>query len=170
MAIGAGSVVESMQILEKRAVSAFAFTIFAVALCAAGPANATCPAGSQFFAYGGAGGCVKPGSNEVVLKCFSMGKVCPSGWSNEGATDTGSWCCPPAAAPPRGDAQAPVQNETCMWRGTAPFCKGGCKPGESTRGATDDSDSAFARAHPDFGADCISGVKAYCCRPTFPKQ
>ena len=56
-----------------------------------------CPSGSQFFAWGGDGGCVQPGTNKVVVKCFNMGKVCPSGWSNQGASDTGSWCCPQPA-------------------------------------------------------------------------
>ena len=42
-----------------------AVVIFVIAACATEPAGA-CPAGSQFFAYGGAGGCVKPGSNEGV--------------------------------------------------------------------------------------------------------
>ena len=73
-----------------------ALAIFILALCATVPARATCPAGSQFFAYGGAGGCVKPGSNEVVVKCFRNPSPCATGWSTEYAGDE-KWCCPPAA-------------------------------------------------------------------------
>lgn len=149
-----------------------ACAMFVIASCLTAPANAACPAGSQFFAYGGAGGCVKPGSNEVVVKCFSMGKVCPTGWSNEGPTETGSWCCPPVAnqGTPRGNPNAPTRNETCTWRGKAPFCKGRCQPGEIGRAAQTDRDEPFARAHPEFGAECITGSKFYCCKPTFPSQ
>ena len=140
-----------------------AAVIFAIALCPAAPARAACPAGSQFFAYGGAGGCVKPGSSEVVVKCFSMGKVCPTGWSNEGATDNGSWCCPPVASEgtPRGNSNAPKREETCTWRGTAPFCKGRCLPGEAGRASSADGEGTY----PNFGATCLRGLKAYCCRP-----
>ena len=155
------------QKLFRAAIVVIAAAIVAVASCAPFPASAACPEGSQFFAYGGAGGCVKPGSSEVVVKCFSMGKVCPTGWSNEGPTDTGSWCCPPVVAPKQNQ---PVQNETCTWRGMAPFCKGRCQRGEIGRAAIDDSDDPYARAHTDFGADCVTGFKAYCCRLTFPSQ
>ena len=131
-----------------------ALGIFLIAASLAGPAAATCPAGSQFFAYGGAGGCVEPGSNKVVLKCFNMGKVCPTGWSNEGASDTGSWCCPPTS-----------KGETCVWRGTAPICRGRCQAGESTRDWSRNGIGLYTKKHySDFGATCIDGGKVYCCR------
>jgi hypothetical protein len=89
--------------------------ILAIAALAAAPANA-CPSGSQFFAWGGDGGCVADGKQ--VMKCYHMGKDCPSGWSNEGQSEGKSWCCPPVV---RKQESQPVQNETCTWRGTAPF-------------------------------------------------
>jgi hypothetical protein len=121
-----------------------AAAIFVIALCVTAPASAACPAGSQFFAYGGAGGCVKPGSSEVVVKCFSMGKVCPTGWSNEGPTETGSWCCPPPPAP---------KGTNCVWRGTAPFCAGECEVGETLKARS---------SRRTYG--CLTGSKAFCCR------
>jgi hypothetical protein len=103
-----------------------------------------CPAGSQFFAYGGAGGCVEPGSNKVVQKCFNMGKVCPSGWSNEGASDTGSWCCPPGAIV--------AERESCVVRGTSPFCDGQCLAGEY-----------YKKMGVEAGQRCLTGQKNVCC-------
>ena len=109
-----------------------------------------CPSGSQFFAYGGAGGCVEPGTNKVVVKCFNMGKVCPTGWSNEGASDTGSWCCP----------QPATRTIRCTWRGTAPFCDGGCLAGEHVVEWAYHAEEAH---YGGFGATCAHGNKAYCC-------
>ncbi len=103
---------------------------------------AACPSGSQFFAYGGAGGCVTPGSNKVVVRCFSMGKVCPSGWSNEGQSEGKSGCCPPLA-----------QTKVCVLRGTAPFCDGECEVGETLKSRTAPRTQG-----------CVTGSKAYCCR------
>jgi hypothetical protein len=117
-----------------------AFGFFAVWACAT-PAEA-CPPGSQFFAYGGAGGCVADG--KMVMKCFHMGKVCPSGWSNEGESEGKSWCCPP---PPR------PKGTNCVWRGTAPFCGGECEVGETLKG----------RSGPKT-MGCATGSKAFCCR------
>jgi chitinase len=122
-----------------------------------------CPSGSQFFAYGGAGGCVADGKK--VQECFHMGKTCPSGWSNEGESEGKSWCCPPIVSKKQ-DTPQPVQNETCTWRGTAPICKGRCQPGELGRSASTDGKGTY----PNFGATCLSGVKAYCCRLTFPNR
>ena len=139
-----------------------AFGIIAIAAFAAGPASA-CPSGSQFFAYGGAGGCVADGKQ--VMKCYSMGKDCPTGWSNEGQAESGSWCCPPPPVVKRDDSQ-PVQSQSCTWRGTAPFCKGSCEPGEIGRASSSDGEGTY----PNFGATCLSGLKAYCCRLTFPSQ
>ena len=107
-----------------------------------------CPSGSQFFAWGGDGGCVQPGTNKVVVKCFNMGKVCPSGWSNEGASDTGSWCCPQPA------------KIRCTWRGTAPLCDGSCEAGEHV---VEWAYRAIDAHYGGFGATCGQGSKAYCC-------
>jgi hypothetical protein len=59
-------------------------------------------------------------------------------------------------------------NESCMWRGTAPFCEGHCEPGELTRASS--SDGSNAPDFAGFGAPCWSGVKAYCCKPLFPDE
>lgn len=124
-----------------------------------------CPSGSQFFAYGGAGGCVADGKK--VQECFHMGKTCPSGWSYEGESEGKSWWCPPSPiVSKKQETPQPGHNETCMWRGTAPFCKGRCQPGELGRSASTDGEGTY----PNFGATCLSGVKAYCCRLTFPNQ
>ena len=101
-----------------------------------------CPYGSQFFAYGGAGGCVANG--KMTQKCFNMGKVCPSGWSNEGASDTGSWCCPPPPGP---------KGSNCTLRGTAPVCAGECEIGETLKSRTATRTQG-----------CVTGSKAFCCR------
>ena len=47
--------------------------------------------------------------------------------------------------------------QTCVWRGTAPFCAGKCKAGEKgyERGL-----SGYAA---DGGADCVTGSKILCC-------
>ncbi len=59
-------------------------------------------------------------------------------------------------------------NETCEWRGTAPFCEGRCEPGELTR--TSSRDGSNAREYAGFGATCLSGLKVYCCRLFFPDE
>ena len=48
-----------------------------------------------------------------------------------------------------------VQGSVCRWDGTAPFCEGSCKAGE-TKGQPADGSSS--------GAACLTGAKAYCCR------
>jgi hypothetical protein len=58
----------------------------------------------------------------------------------------------------------PPKDEACAWRGEAPWCEGRCGPGEIKIAAENDSEAAFARAHPDFGTSCASGFKLYCCR------
>jgi hypothetical protein len=99
-----------------------------------------CPGGSQFFAWGGDGGCVANG--KMVQKCFHMGS-CPSGWDREAQTDGKSWCCPPAPHP----------HERCELRGTAPFCAGECEVGETLKGRTAKGTQG-----------CATGSKAICCR------
>jgi hypothetical protein len=101
-----------------------------------------CPYGSQFFAWGGEGGCVADGKQ--VMKCYHMGKTCPSGWSNEGESEGKAWCCPP---PPR------PKGSNCVLRGTAPFCDGECEVGETLN----------ARTAPRTQG-CVTGSKAWCCR------
>ena len=81
----------------------------------------------------------------MVVKCFSK--------SNEGPTETGSWCCPPVAGQANPKPDQPTQSEECTWRGMAPFCKGRCESGEIKRAVIDDSDDPYARTHPEFGAD-----------------
>lgn len=44
---------------------------------------------------------------------------------------------------------------SCRWDGTAPFCDGGCRAGESPAQPPPDSSS---------GAACATGSKVYCCR------
>ena len=47
--------------------------------------------------------------------------------------------------------------ETCVWRGTAPFCSGKCLGGEITRQTVDHSND------PSFGKSCTVGSKVLCC-------
>jgi len=55
-------------------------------MAAAQVPNQACPAGTLLFAYGDSAGCIKPGTNEVVVKCFRQ-KTCPSGWTGAGLPD-----------------------------------------------------------------------------------
>ena len=118
-----------------------AIVIFLVAGFLPESAEARCPPGSQFFAWGGDGGCVASG--KMVQKCFHMGS-CPSGWSREGQTEGKNWCCPP---PPR------PQGTNCVLRGTAPFCAGECEIGETLKRRTAPKTQG-----------CATGSKAWCCR------
>ena len=122
-----------------------AFTVIAIAALAAGRTEA-CPAGSQFFAYGGAGGCVADG--QQVMRCYNMGQRCPSGWSNEGQAEAGSWCCPPPkqTSIPQ---PTPAPKRKCVWRGTGPICDGECGQGEDRSGVS--------------SKGCITGYKILCC-------
>jgi hypothetical protein len=47
-----------------------------------------------------------------------------------------------------------VRGTICRWDGTAPFCKGGCRAGETKEQPPEGSSS---------GEPCWSGSKAYCC-------
>lgn len=49
----------------------------------------------------------------------------------------------------------PAQAGECRWDGTAPFCSGGCGPGEVAGTPPPGSSS---------GQSCATGHKAYCCR------
>ena len=64
-------------------------------------------------------------------------------------------------------------NWKCRWDGTAPFCDGACKGGESFTGAAYDADQARnvhgAMAAQLFGSDCATGTKAWCCTYSCPK-
>lgn len=55
-------------------------------------------------------------------------------------------------------AAASANAETCVWRGTAPFCAGECEQGERGLQRT---------AHPAVGDSCLTGTKILCCKPTF---
>lgn len=146
-----------------------AISAFAITACLAGPASASCPIGTQFFAYGGSGGCVKPGTNEVAVKCFRM-PSCPSGWSREHKDDKGVWCCPPPRAETRQEWLDRVHpNRSCAWRGTAPICDGKCQSGEFGVVRSKDGHE-LPRYASGFGARCATGGKIYCCRDTFRRR
>jgi hypothetical protein len=51
--------------------------------------------------------------------------------------------------------------ETCVWRGTAPFCDGACVTGETTRRRESEAPAGDAK----FGKSCTTGSKHLCCRP-----
>jgi hypothetical protein len=62
--------------------------LFVVAATPAAPQvpNAACPSGTLLFGYGDSAGCIKPGTNEVVVKCFRQ-KTCSPGWKPAGLPD-----------------------------------------------------------------------------------
>jgi hypothetical protein len=123
-------------------------------------AHATCPQGSQFFGYGGSYGCIQPGSNTIIARCFGPLKTCPTGWFQGGVLDGQQYCCPP---PPRPD---PTVTRACYWAGTAPLCDGRCRPGElGAEIAENDAQALHDKQH--FGADCLHGHKVYCCEKAF---
>lgn len=73
-----------------------------------------------------------------------------------------------AAAGMSGSAQSQI-NESCEWRGTAPFCgRNHCEPGELTRVTSNDGSNA--REYSGFGETCLTGWKAYCCKAFFPNE
>lgn len=61
----------------------------------------------------------------------------------------------------------PVDAQTrCVWRGTAPFCKGKCRPGELFIERTSRSLYGVAGTPVGYsGQACVSGSKALCCTP-----
>jgi hypothetical protein len=128
--------------------------------------NAACPAGTLLFAYGDSAGCIKPGTNEVVVKCFRQ-KTCPSGWKGAGLPDERGLdlCCLPPAPPKKQTLEEMLNehypNRTCMWSGTAPFCKGRC-PANLRDGQYASKDGKGMP--PGFGKPCVTGMKVYCCK------
>jgi hypothetical protein len=128
--------------------------------------NAACPAGTLLFGYGDSAGCIKPGTNEVVVKCFRQ-KTCPSGWKGAGLPDdTGrDLCCLPPPPPKKQTLEEMLNehypNRTCMWDGTAPFCKGRC-PAHLRDGQYASKDGKGMP--PGFGEPCATGMKVYCCK------
>jgi hypothetical protein len=58
--------------------------------------------------------------------------------------------------------------QTCRWDGTSPFCDGSCGGDETevTRLGSIPSfwTPPFVNQNPPFGADCLTGSKALCCR------
>jgi hypothetical protein len=62
------------------------------------------------------------------------------------ATGTKALCCA-------------TSGSVCRWDGTAPFCDGGCRAGETVGTPLPGSSS---------GASCLTGSKVYCCRSTGP--
>lgn len=65
-------------------------------------------------------------------------------FGNDCATGTKALCCK-------------TPGRSCRWDGTAPFCDGGCRAGESPAEPPPDSSSGMA---------CATGSKVYCCRVT----
>jgi hypothetical protein len=128
--------------------------------------NPACPPGTLLFGYGDSAGCIKPGTNEVVVKCFRQ-KTCPSGWKPAGVLDDSGrdLCCPPPAPPKKETLEEMLNkhypNRTCMWDGTAPFCDGKC-PSDLRDGQYPSKDGKAMPA--GFGKPCVTGMKVYCCR------
>jgi hypothetical protein len=58
-------------------------------------------------------------------------------------TGTKALCC-----------STPGRSRSCRWDGTAPFCDGGCRAGETQEQPPDGSSS---------GRSCLTGSKVYCC-------
>lgn len=61
--------------------------------------------------------------------------------------------------------------QTCRWDGTAPFCSGSCRGGESETMRLSSSPDHWQDAFPgiqnmDFGEACSTGSKALCCPAT----
>ncbi|WP_454752644.1 hypothetical protein [Cupriavidus necator] len=61
--------------------------------------------------------------------------------------------------------------QTCRWDGTAPFCSGSCRDGESETMRLSSSPDHWQDAFPgiqntDFGEACSTGSKALCCPAT----
>jgi hypothetical protein len=56
----------------------------------------------------------------------------------------------------------------CLWRGTAPFCKGACEAGEVLF-ATAASQEGAQPNELGFGKSCASGRKFYCCMLQCPE-
>jgi len=54
--------------------------------------------------------------------------------------------------------------KTCHWVGTSPFCNGQCAPGEVERMRVGGNGNLGADLAATFGANCVTGTKAYCCK------
>ncbi len=75
----------------------------------------------------------------------------------------------PASVAVAGNRTTVAPNRDCMWRGTAPFCKGECEPGE-VRWATASSPEGAKPDELGFGATCASGRKFLCCKLWCPSD
>jgi hypothetical protein len=126
------------------------------------PNDCHCPEGTEFAGYKG-----------CIAKAQPTGpapkKLCPDG----SKVDLSAECPVVAKSPPKEPKKKkpsgedhPAHDETCMWRGTAPFCKGRCQSGELNRAVSDDGAGTYA----NFGEPCLTGFKTYCCRLTFPNN
>lgn len=69
--------------------------------------------------------------------------------------------------PPNSDRCAKGTQLKCRWDGTAPFCDGGCSPGEIEADRSPDQNHVHEQEHVGFGKSCSTGSKVYCCRPGF---
>ena len=69
--------------------------------------------------------------------------------------------------PPNSDLCAKGTQLRCRWDGTAPFCDGGCSPGEIEMDHGYDQNHVMHQEDTGFGKSCSTGNKVYCCRPGF---
>jgi hypothetical protein len=154
--------------MRIRSLMVIAFGVLSIA--AATPAmsqvpNAACPAGTLLFGYGDSAGCIRPGTNEVVVKCFRQ-KPCPSGWKGTGVVDDSGreLCCPPPPPPKKDTLEEMLNkhypNRTCYYDGTAPFCDGKCPTDYDGKYPSKDGKGM----PPGFGKACVTGMKVYCCK------
>lgn len=130
-------------------------------------ASNACPPGTLLFGYGGSAGCIEAKTKQVVVKCFRQ-KSCPSGWRGAGMRDDRGLdlCCPPRPKPVFGETDD-FRFVGCQWNGTAPFCRGSCPDGWLSKAASKDG-KGMGRFAQHFGAPCVTGLKALCCRSALP--
>jgi hypothetical protein len=117
-------------------------------LCLGATTAHACPSGTVFSAYNGNGKCVFSGMGATkAVQCTIMVNSCPSGTTHEHkkSDPNHDYCCPKTVTEKK--------PETCVWRGTAPFCNGQCEEGERV----------VNRPGPKM-LGCATGSKVYCCR------
>jgi hypothetical protein len=131
----------------------------AIALVVIASAEArACPPNSRFSAFNGSGICAIIGQGKKAAAVCEVARgACPSGTTREHSNSdpTRDYCCPRQAT----NAGSPnPMFESCVWIGTAPFCKGSCPRGFYSKRVDVRGD----------GAKCVSGLKSYCCQNTHP--
>jgi hypothetical protein len=123
------------------------------------PANGTCQAcGGGRVAVNGQCQCPK-GTGAAGDKC----EKCQGGRK----TIDGVCKCPKGKIAWPYDTSKCVagDHETCVFRGTAPFCEGSCQRGELEKGRARNRNDGVRLFKREFGKDCVSGSKALCCYP-----